>query len=451
MFANSEDDLQQIAADTLKYAKTMGADEVALSCKEGFALDVNVRAGKTEAINFTQTIACDIEVYCGQRKSMASCNSFRKDDLTLALERSIAIARQMNEDDCEGLPDANELATSADLAVDLDSYHPWRPSVEAMVKQAIEMEEASWVVDPRISRTKSEGGSVTTVEGRSVLANSSGFMAATTQSRHSLGCGVIADLDGSMESAGWMDAKVAAADLEGHLDIARKAAERAIARAGIRPITNTKVPVLFEAGVAKSLLGSFLQTLAGSRVYRKLTCFGDHLGQELWAQHVNLYERPFLPRGMNSDHYDGEGVRTSAKNIVTDGVLQTYLLDSYSARKINSRTTGNCGGVHNLRVDYRTLSLEDLLQEMGTGLFVTGIMGGGANTVTGDYSAGAYGFWVVDGTIVHPVKDATIAGSLPAMMRGLVAGGDDWLERGNYKCGSLLVDSMTVAGAGTTS
>lgn len=443
-FVHGEDDLRQLAADALAEAKRQGADGVEVEFGESFGLDVGVRDGRPESIESSQQLSAGVEVHLGQKVGSASCNSFAPADIATTIERSLVIARQMNEDDCNGLPDPALLATEP--APDLDQYHPWRPAVGEALRLAGEMAEASWAVDGRISRDKSEGASVSAHEARSVLANSLGFMASSTRSLVSMSCAVLAELEEGMESEGWHDSKRAVGDLEDHHAIARRAAKRAVARAGVRPIKSARLPVLFETGVAHRFMGALMGGIGGNAVYRKLTYLGDLLGKQVCADHVTISEDPFVPRGERSTHHDAEGVRTAAKDLVRAGVLQSFLLGSYSARKLKAASTGNSGGTHNLNIEYRAMEFAALLQEMGRGLLVTATMGGGANFVTGDYSAGASGFWVEDGAIAHPVKDATIAGDLREIYAGIVAGGTDRHTFGGTNCGSVLVAEMAVGG-----
>ena len=444
-FSNSEEKLKEIAEDALRHAKAKGASGASLSISEGFSMSASVRAGRPEQISFNQGIGFGITVYLGKKAGDSSGNSLSKKDIETTVEKAIALGASMQEDECEGLPARDELARPP--GPDLDTYDPWRPTVDEMVKLASEMAETSYSHDKRISREKSEGAGVSATESRGVFANSLGFIHADTSSKHSYACHVVADIDESMESSAWGIARKHKNDMGDHNDVANIAAKRAVDRAGILPMKSGTMPVLYEAGVSHALVKNLLGTLYGSRIYRKLSCHVDDIGKQVAAAHMQIRELPFKKRGMLSDIHDNEGVATQEKDIVKDGILQTHLLDCYSACKLNKKTTGNKGGVGNIDVGYKAMALADLLTEMGDGFFVTGLMGGGANPVTGDYSAGAYGFRIEKGAIAHPVKDATIAGNLKDMLKGVVAGGNDVLLRGGMECGSILVDSMTVGGS----
>lgn len=444
-FASSEQQLLDVAARAVAAAQGRGAQEAAASVTEKIGLGVDVRRARPEAIHFNQQIEFSIQVLLDNQLGSASCNSLAADDIELATARSIAIARQMQPDEFEGLPEARQICTEADWEA-LELYHPWRPEIGELVRLSTEMNEASWEVDARVSREKSEGAGVSTVETRLAKAASNGFAQTATGSKHTYACGVIAELADGMETAFWSDTKRAAGDLDDHLEIATKAASRAVARDGARPLAGGSFPVILESGVSHSLVRTFLQGISGEKVWRRLTCFKDQLDKQIWSEHVFLRELPLQPRGLASSPFDAEGVRTAAKDIVANGVLATYLLDCYSARRLKLASTGNAGGVTNLAVEYRTLGLDELLAEMGTGLLVTGLMGGGGNLVTGDYSAGASGFWVEGGKIAHPVRDATIAGTIQEVLANVVAGGDDYRDLGGKRCGSLLIANMAVAG-----
>ncbi|MBF2735280.1 MAG: metalloprotease PmbA [Betaproteobacteria bacterium AqS2] len=447
-FSYSGEQLRDIAADALAHAKKAGASDARVVLGETHATEVSCRAGRPENIAVKTAIRFGVQVFVGHKKAGAGCNSLAAEDIERTVAKSVAIAKRMQDDDCNGLPDAEELALDQPDDAELELNHPRDQSIGDMVAQAKEMLEAAVAHDGRISLEQSPGSEVHEGRLRTVTANSRGLMHGGEGTNHGLSVEVLANLKDGMETDGWYDSRADWRDLQGHLDIAREAAARTVARDAPQPVANAKVPVLFDRSTGRRLIGDFIGAIGAGRVHHQVTCFGRHVGEQVFAPHFSMREDPFIPRGARSAYIDDEGVRTRAKDIVKDGVLQTYLFNSYYARKLKAATTGNKGGPTNLRLDYATRSFEELLKEMGTGLLVTGLMGAGANAATGDYSCGASGFWVKDGAIAHPVKDATIAGSLPAMLKGLVAGGDDFLEQGGLSCGALLLDEMAVAGAG---
>lgn len=447
-FAYSTAQLAELAADALKHARAAGATDARIGISESFGAEIRYRDQRPESVQSGHSIGFGVRVFIGGRHAAASCNSLHADDIEQTVAKSVAIARHMQEDECRGLPDQEDLQLEKQDARELDLWHPWEASTEEMVKIAREMLEAAAAHDQRISRARSEGSWVTTHRGRDIRMDTRGFQMASDSTNYSVGVEVIADVQHGMETNSWGDDRVDFRALDDHREIARIAAKRAVARDGIRPLANAKVPVLFENTAARTLINAFIGAIQGEAVHHQTTCFGKHVGEEVFASHFSLREDPFIPKASGSAWADREGVRTQAKDIVKDGVLQGYLCDCFHARKLKLKPTGNSGGYGNLRVACESRSFDELLREMGTGLLVTGLMGRGSNIVTGDYSNGAIGFWVENGAIAYPVKDATIAGRLPAMLKGIVSGGDDILERGSLHMGSLLIDEMTVAGAG---
>ncbi|MCW8903608.1 metalloprotease PmbA, partial [Sedimenticola sp.] len=298
--------------------------------------------------------------------------------------------------------------------------------------------------DPRISNT--EGASVNSHSGLHVYGNSHGFIGGYPSSRHSLSCSVIGQQNGSMQRDYWYTVSRDAKDLESEFDVGRKAGERTLARLGARKLSTRQAPVIFRADIAGSLLRSLISAISGSSLYRKASFLLDHLGEPIFPAHIQIQEQPRIPGGLGSASFDSEGVATYDKSIIQDGVLQTYLLGSYSARKLGLQSTANAGGVHNLSITPGEQDLDGLLREMGTGLLVTEMMGHGVNMVTGDYSRGAAGFWVEQGEIQFPVEEITIAGNLKQMFNQLLAVGNDEERRSSIRTGSLLIEQMTIAG-----
>ena len=444
-FEYSQEQLQEIAQSSITKATEQGADQVQVVIGEANSLGVEYSRAKTNNIDFTKSIDFEINVQVGQKTAGATCNSLNTNDLTQVSERAISIAKQMQDDECNGLPEKEELAI--DVNQDIDIYHPSDLQIADMVRLAKEMAQTSIAYDQRINEDKSDGTSVTASETNSVIANSFGLNNFRQKSNYSLSTSVLADFDGRMESSGWYDSNVAFNDLDNHLEIAKIAAKKVIDRANTRSIKNAKVPVLFEAGVSHSIIGSFLSAINGSAIYYGTTCFKDCINKKVFSEHFSLMEKPFIKKGKKSALNDAEGVRTREKEIIKDGILTTYLFDSYYARKLKTKTTGNAGGTSNLEVKYQENKLDDIFIQMNTGFFVTGLMGGGANTVTGDYSSGAYGFWIENGEIAYAVRDATIAGNFNEMLSNIVCGGDDYLNRGGMNLGSLLINEMIVAGS----
>jgi len=434
---------QEIAAAALKEARRLGASNAEVSISSSAGLGVNVRMGEVETIEHTRDKALSVSVYIGYTKGSASTTDFSSTAVNECVAAACRIARHTSEDPFAGLADATLMATDFP---DLDLYHPWDIGPEAAIEIALEAEAAARNLDTRI--VNSEGAGVNRLEGIQVYANSHGFSAGYPSSRHSISCAVIAGDDQGMQRDYWYSLSRDAARLENAEDIGRQAAERSLKRLGARRLSTRSVPVLFAAQIASGLLGHFISAIRGGNLYRKASFLVDALGTAVFSDHVRIHEQPHLPAAIGSSAYDSEGVATRDRDLVHDGVLQGYVLSSYSARKLGMQTTANAGGVRNLTADPSPgeAGLDALLASMGTGLYVTELMGMGVNTVTGDYSRGAAGYWVEAGAIQYPVEEITIAGNLRDMFAGIQAIGADQDIRGNTRTGSLLIDHMTLAG-----
>jgi PmbA protein len=446
-FANSADHLRTIAKDMLDYAKRQGATAASAEVSEGFGQAVTVRQGEVETIEYNRDKGLGITIYLGQKRGNASTSDFSPQAVRDTVDAALSIARYTAIDDCSGLPEAEMLAGEY---ADLDLYHPWELSVEDAIAMATECEQFALTADERIQN--SEGATVNVHEAQFVLANSLGFMGGYPTSRHSLSCSVIAEQEDAMERDYWYSVARNSRDLLSAQQVGLIAAERTVRRLGARQIATMQTPVLFDASVAASLLGHFVGAVSGGSLYRKASFLLDQLDQPVFASHINLSDIPDIAKGLASSPFDDEGVKTRRRNIVENGVLRGYFLGSYSARKLGLRTTGNSGGNHNLILQpsggsAEQLSQSGLLKTMGRGLLVTELLGQGVNSITGDYSRGAAGFWVENGQIQYPVHEITIAGNLKDIYRNIVAVGNDVLVQGSRQCGSILVEGMTVAGS----
>jgi PmbA protein len=397
--------------------------------------------GEVETVERTQDNALGVTVYFGQRKGTASTSDFSHEAIEETVKAACNFARYTSEDSCSGLADAELMATDIP---DLDLYHPWNIEVDDAIALALRCEDAARAEDPRI--TNSEGADVNSHSGLHVYGNSHGFVGGYPTSRHSLSCSVLGQQGDSMERDYWYTSARCSDDLEAAEAVGKRAAERALARLGGRSLSTRQSPIIFHANIASSLLGSFLGAIRGSALYRQASFLLDHLGKPIFPEFVHIHEEPLLKCAAASAPFDNEGVATYAKDLITDGVLSSYLLGSYSARKLGMQTTANAGGIHNLRIDSGDLDHAALLKEMGSGLLVTELMGQGSNPVTGDYSRGASGFWVENGEIQYPVHEITIAGNLKQMYQDLLAIGSDIDRRGSIQTGSWLIREMTIAG-----
>ena len=435
--------LESAALHAVELARARGASDAEAETSASVGQSVTVRLGEVETVEYNRDKALAVTVYFGQRRGNASTSDLSAGSIAQTVDAACAIARHTAPDEAAGLPEKDRLYRGD--APSLDLFHPWGLSVEAAIDLARETEQAARAVDARI--TNSEGATVSSWDADFVFANSLGFVGGFPSSRSSIGCGVLAAEGDAMQRDYWYTSERDPARLESALAVGRRAGERAVRRLGARRVTTAEVPVLFEANVAGSLIGHFVSAASGSSLYRRSSFLLDAAGKPVFSPIVFLDEAPHLPGGMASGWFDGEGVATSARRVVDAGVLAGYFLSTYSARKLGLETTGNAGGSHNLILQPGTEDFAGLVRAMGRGLVVTELMGQGVNPVTGDYSRGAVGFWVEGGEIRYPVEEVTIAGSLPAMYRGIVAIGRDVLVRGSRSTGSILVDRMTVAGS----
>jgi len=434
-------ELEGLVRFALAEAARAGADAAEVSASSSRGLAVNVRRGEVETLEHMRDRGLGVTVYFGQRKASASSADYGEAAIRETVRAACEIARHTSADPCAGLADPEHLAREVP---DLDLHHPWAITPDSAIELARECEAAALAVDPRL--TNSEGAELSTGEAVSAYANSHGFVGGFRASQHGLGCVAVGREGEQMQREHWYTAARAPGDLEAAAVVGREAGERTARRLGARRLATTSAPVLFAAPVARSLIGHFVGAVSGGSLYRRASFLVDSLGSQIFPAFVRMDEWPHLPRALGSAPFDAEGVATRPRTLVADGVLQGYVLSSYSARQLGMTTTGNAGGVHNLTVGGGERGFEALLRDMHRGLLVTQLMGQGANPVTGDYSRGAAGFWVEDGAIAYPVEEITVAGNLRDIYRNLVAVGTDIDRRGSIHCGSLLVDGLTIAG-----
>ena len=447
MFAYSPDQFRIIIDFILAEAKRIGASDSAAEISEGQGLSVTVRKGEVETIEQSVDKQVGVSVYLGQRRGNASTSDFSPDSLRLTVEAAFHIAQHTAEDDCAGLAQADLLEQNPQ---DLDLFHPWDLDTKEAIQIARKAEKAAFAVDKAIQN--SDGASVSAHQAHFMLGTSNGFMGGYPYSRHFISCAPIASSaknSSSMQRDDWYSTSRIASELANPALIGRYAAERALAKLYAKSLTTRRCPVIFEAPIAVGLIGSLVQASSGGALYRRSSFLLDSLGKQVMPKHIDLFELPHLKRMSGSAPFDEEGVRTKARSVISKGELQGYFLSTYSARKLGMQTTGNAGGAHHLKLhSMHTPSggLPGLLKEMGTGLLVTELMGQGVNYVTGDYSRGAFGYWVENGIIQHPVEEITIAGNLKEMLMDIQAVGDDTIIRGTKETGSILLGSMTIGG-----
>jgi PmbA protein len=438
----TQTDLESIIERALEEARVRGASQAEAAVSQDTGLSVGVRLGEVETLEHQRDRSMGITVYFGQRKGSASTADFSMDAVRATVAKACSIARFTAEDASAGLADAALMAVSPP---DLDLSYPWNVSADRAIEIAKSCEAAALAFDKRINN--SEGASVGTHQGLHVYGNTHGFVGGYPTTSHTLSCVVLAGSGEDMQRDYWYTSSRDWHELQDAESVGRESARRTIARLGPRKISTRRAPVLFVPELARGLIGHFVAAIRGSSQYRQASFLLNSVGQQVFPAGFSIAERPHIPKAMGSAPFDDEGVVTRDRELIDDGVLTGYILSSYSARKLGLQTTGNAGGSHNLLVAPTLLGgMPALLARLDTGLLLTELMGQGVNTVTGDYSRGAAGFWVEKGEIQYPVAEVTIAGNLRAMFTGVAAAGDDIDARGGVRVGSMLLQEMTIAG-----
>lgn len=431
---------KDLVESALKTAKQHGASQAACEIDGSEGFSVAVRNGDVETLEHQRDSAFGITVYKGQQRGHASCGDLRESAITEAVAAACTLAEIAAPDPCAGLPDPKTLALNYQP---VETYFPW----DITPQQAIEdLKTCEAHTREHNNTLKTDTVSLDTSKGFSVLANSYGFTGVSQSTHHSLYCGLIATDNGEMVREGDYTSSRDPSTLLSVDALADVAAKRCLSRVGARSIKTQTVPVLFEAPVARGLIRHLISAISGGALYQQASFLCDSVGQSLFPDFVRLYEQPFLRAGIGSSPFDAEGVIPSTQDIVTDGILQRYVLGTYSGRRLQLPSTGNSGGVHNLTLTPGEQTFAQLIKQMDKGLIVTELMGQGIDIITGDYSRGAGGFWVENGEIQYPVHEITIAATLQDMFKNIVALGNDMDIRANIRCGSILLDQMTVAG-----
>ncbi len=439
--AMQKSQLQQIVEGLLHEARRQGADSAEAGAQIQQGLAVNVRMGEVDTIEHASDQGLGLTVYRGQRKGTASTSDFSVQAIKETVAAACRIARYTSEDSAAGLADAALMATEIP---DLELNHPWAIDAEQALRIAQDCEAAALAHDARI--TNSEGAGVNTRNSLFVYGNTHGFIEGYPTTRHSISCAVLAKQNDDMQRDAWYTTDRSPADLQDARAVGIEAGRRSLERLGSRKLSTMTCPVLFKADAAVGLLRHLISAIRGSALYHRASFLLDKLGHQIFPDWVMIDEDPLRLRGLRSAPFDGEGVATRPRYLVTEGVLRGYVLESYSARKLGMQTTGNAGGVRNLRIQDTGQSFDELVRQMHRGLVVTELMGQGSNLVTGDYSRGAAGFWVEHGEVQYPVEEVTVAGNLQDMFSGLLAVGIDNQIPGSVQTGSWLIERMTVAG-----
>ena len=439
----TEQELREIAETVLKLSKKQGASDAELSLNRGAGLSVEIHKANVDKLEYNRDQGLSLTVYMGQHQGSATTGDLSVKAIEDTVKAACNIAKFTGEDEYTGLADAELMMHESK---DLDLYHPWDLNAEKAIEIATECEAFALGFDKRI--INSDGASIGTYSGLGLIANTHGFLGVTASSRHNLSCSVIGQVPNNdeMQRDYWYTTSRKHEELESAELVGKKAAELTLARLNGRQISTRKSAVLYSAEMSRSIISHFTSAISGGSQYRKTTYLLDSKGEQVFPDFIRLHEQPHIQQGFGSSYFDREGVATRDRDIVTNGVVQDYIMGSYSARQLGLKTTANSGGTHNLSLESTGQSLDELLKMLGTGLYVTELIGSGINGVTGDYSRGASGFWVENGEIQFPVEEITIAGNLKDMFQNIVAVGNDIDYRGGTRTGSILIEEMMIAG-----
>ncbi len=441
LITQEREELTNIIQQALDEAQRQGATTAEADVGTGVGLSVTTRLGEVEKIEHECDKGLGITVFIGHQKGNASSTNFSATAIKETVTAACDIARFTSEDEFAGLADAELMAQGTP---DLDLYHPWQIAPEQAINLAVQCEAIAKDEDKRINN--SDGTSISTYTGNHFYGNTHGFIDGWHWSSHTIDCTVIAETKNGMQRDGWYSKACNKDNLQSIQEIGKQAAKRATQRLDAKKISTRKCPVIFEAACASGLFSAFITAISGGSIYRKASFLLDKVGEQVFANHIHIHEQPHLKGALGSAPFDNEGMATKKRDLIIDGVLQGYVLSSYSARKLGLQPTANAGGVHNLTVDTGEYDLEALIKQMGTGLFITDIIGFGVNQITGDYSRGVCGFWIENGEFQYPVEEITVAGNLAEMYQQIIHIGNDVDLRGNILTGSVLIENMTIAG-----
>ena len=435
-------ELEDIVSLVLNEAREQGADQAEAAASHDIGLSATARLGSVESLEYTNDRGIGVTVYKDQKKGSASTSDFSPAALREAVVKACSFAKYTAADEHSGLAEKELMASDIP---DLDLMHEWDLESAEAIRIAIECEDAARTFDSRV--TNSEGATVSTSSGVRAYGNTHGFLAGYPKSSHSISCVVVGESNGDMERDYWYSSTRDAGELESPEEIGKTAARRTVQRLGSRKIKTDRAPVLFAPEVARGFIGHAIGAVSGGAQYRRSSFLLNAAGEKIFPDFVQIQERPHIPKAIASSPFDAEGVATRDRELVVDGVLQGYILGSYSARRLGLQTTANAGGPHNLLVPGSTDDMASLIKSMDRGLLVQELIGQGVNSVTGDYSRGAVGYWIEKGEISHPVHEVTIAGNLKDLYQRIAAIGNDQDLRSGIRCGALLVEAMTIAGA----
>ncbi|HQR39933.1 MAG TPA: metallopeptidase TldD-related protein [Blastocatellia bacterium] len=441
-----------LAADVVARCMKRGATAAEVIIRDETEFSVGIRLGEIETLTEAESRALGLRALIDGRQASVSTSDFSSDALDALVDDAIALARATSVDESADLPAASDMAT--DLP-DLELYDPALAelSADAKIDMAIRCERAALDVDERI--VNSDRGGLSTTTGATRFANSLGFSGAYRTSSISLGAVPVARDGDEMQRDHWYDVRRALADLESPESIGRRAAERALGKLGARKVESCEAPIVFDPSVARDLLGTIFQAASGEAVFRKASMFADRLSERVAVKAVTIVDDGRIRCGSGSRPFDGEGLATRQTVVIREGVLENFLLNTYTGRKLGRPSTGNATrgivgqpgvGPGNLYFEAGTTSRDEIVGSVKRGFLVTELMGFGVNIVNGDYSRGAAGVWIEDGELAYPVEEVTIAGNLKDMLLGIDAVGSDLEFRGRMGAPTLLIGKMTISG-----
>jgi PmbA protein len=444
--------LSDVAQQVVELAKTSGATHSECTVAEYDEFSVTVRLGEVETLTDAGSRGVGVRVLFGQNVGSAYTSDLSRDGLRAMVESAVALAQVTSADPFAGLPDAQDLGGSnGDLQ--LFSSAMGELTTEQKIEQARRAEAAAMATDPRIFN--SEGGSFGSYIGAQAFANSLGFAGEYRTTSCSVSAVPLAREGDSMERDYWYSAARSPEKLEGPEEVGRRAAERAVRRLHARKVPTQRVPVIFESRAARSLIDNVFEAISGDSIYRKESFLAGRLDEKIASENLTVIDDGTIPGLFGSSPFDDEGVPVRRTVVIERGVLKSYLLNSYTARKLSLRTTGNAArgltgnarvGHHNLFAEPGATAPADIIRSVKNGFYVADLMGFGVNIVTGDYSRGAAGLWIENGELAYPVHEVTIASTLQEMLSGLEAIGSDLDFRGSIACPTLLIGEMMISG-----
>jgi PmbA protein len=448
-----DSDLRDLAIDVVSRAKKAGATAAEAVVREGSEFSTVVRMGEVETLKESGSRALGLRVFIGQRTASTYSSDFSEDGIQRLVKGAMDLAHITSEDAFAGIPEPDQLGSlKGDLQLYYEDVYSLAP--EERIDYARRAERAALDADPRMKN--SDGGSFDAATGYKVLANSHGFVGEYKHSYCSVSAAPIAqDESGNMQRDQWYALARTMAKLESAESVGREAARRTLRRLGSRKIASTQVPIVLDPVVAGSILGNIFEAINGDTVYRQSSFLANKLGEKVAASHINVVDDGTIPGGFGTEPFDGEGIPTQRTVVIENGVLKSYLMNTYTAKKLGMKTTGNASrglagtpgiSAGNFFLQKGERTPQQIISGIKQGLYVFQFLGFGVNMVTGDYSRGASGLWIENGELSYPVEEVTVAGNLKDMLNNISEIGNDLEFRGSTAAPTLRIDGMMIAG-----